>query len=272
MSKRLLTDEQELQIIQACQEGQTAKSVAAAYGVAPSTLSTVLRKHGVKVHFGRPQHHTLNHNAFDTVTPESAYWMGFLFADGRVHWSSPGAAIVRLQLSIKDRKHVEKFRDFLGASHKINEAVHRNNFGVHNEGVVHSAAITVSSVQLAGALTRRGLVEKQNRVPTRDVSGSRDFWRGAVDGDGTVRIATDGKGYRYASIMLYGQIPLLEKFQSFLMKNKIIANITDTTSAIFQVRLMGAGALAATKLLYEDATVALDRKLEAAREVIQHGK
>jgi hypothetical protein len=44
------------------------------------------------------------HDCFSTVTPESAYWVGFIMADGCIH-----KANVRISLAERDGDHLKKF-------------------------------------------------------------------------------------------------------------------------------------------------------------------
>jgi hypothetical protein len=53
---------------------------------------------------------------------ESAYWLGFLLADGSIN----KVGDIKLSLSIKDREHLEKFRLYLGLS-KIREYIGTSN-------------------------------------------------------------------------------------------------------------------------------------------------
>jgi hypothetical protein len=99
-----------------------------------------------------------------------------------------------------------------------------------------------------------------------------------VDGDGTVAIYDDSKkqyGYRYSYIGLYGRKALLDKYQTFLASHGIHANISKSGSAsaaVLQVALLGSGAVAVTRLLYEGATTFLERKMQSATAVMAYGK
>ena len=53
----------------------------------------------------------VNHMAFDVVTNDAAYWIGFLFADGSVIQQQKGAPVLQLRLSEIDRGQVENFRN-----------------------------------------------------------------------------------------------------------------------------------------------------------------
>lgn len=53
----------------------------------------------------------MNEDIFRSVSsPKVAYWLGFLAADGSVHKSRNQ---LEIGLSIKDRRHLENFKDFL---------------------------------------------------------------------------------------------------------------------------------------------------------------
>ena len=75
----------------------------------------------------------LNHEAFDIVTNDAAYWIGFLFADGSVIKQQKGAPQVQLRLSEVDRGHLEKFRHFLDSTHAIGTSPPGNSADI-NQG------------------------------------------------------------------------------------------------------------------------------------------
>jgi hypothetical protein len=52
----------------------------------------------------------LNHEAFDIITDDAAYWIGFLFADGSVVRERKGAPMVQVRLSEVDRGQLVKLR------------------------------------------------------------------------------------------------------------------------------------------------------------------
>ncbi len=270
-----MTNEQELLIIQAAMEGKTGRVLALENNVSASTISNIFRRHGFKPPTGRRATCELDHEAFDVLTEASEYWMGFLCADGSIDdTSGSGSPQLMMDLALKDKGHVEKFRSFLKSTHTISERVNKTSKGYHNGKGGEAVAYRVRSVRLVDALRRHGLGGKSpTRVPDATIENSPHFWRGAVDGDGTVRWTTDRAGNTYANIMLCGHMPLMEKFQAFLLRNGLVANIIDTASGIYQIRLLGSGALRLIEILYGQATIALDRKYLVASDIItKHGK
>jgi len=83
---------------------------------------------GTKGQLGRKRH-ALREDAFDVITEESAYWVGFLMADGCISDQPNRTTALRLSLQRSDENHVKKFSEFLGYTGKIGIDVHRCDFG-----------------------------------------------------------------------------------------------------------------------------------------------
>jgi hypothetical protein len=258
-----LPDAEKAVVAGICASGASIEQAATLHGVSTQTVTRILRQHNVSLSTGRRPSCELDHTAFDEITPESAYWMGFLFADGCNRNDGEGANVVAMQLGIVDREHVEKFRAFLGSTHTISiRPPGRTSFGGP------TAAFRVRSKRLAAALRDRGMVTKRTRAPVPELIASRDFWRGAVDGDGGLGVGAVGN-ILYPNIFLTGQAILLEAFQTFLRNSALaLLNQGRTASGVFRVETTGSTAYAIIKHLYKDATTALDRKRERARLIL----
>ena len=102
-----------------------------------------------------------------------------------------------------------------------------------------------------------------------ELAASSDFWRGCIDGDGTVGVYSG-----IPTLKLFGSEWLLEAFVEFLDS----AGLRRThrgrrpsvrqCQSIFAVSTTGTTAAGITKLLYGDATVALDRKAVKAAQIM----
>ena len=53
------------------------------------------------------------------MTEDSAYWLGFLYADGNVNRNK----VIRLGLSVQDRDHAQRFADFLQTDAPIKDRI-----------------------------------------------------------------------------------------------------------------------------------------------------
>lgn len=236
-----------------------------------ATVWRVVQKMGVAI---RPpeQHHRkdfLKEDVFDTLTPESAYWIGMLMADGCVGATS-ASFTVTLSLHSRDLDHVLAFRKFLGSVCAVK---------VHESGGSPMATFVVTSKRLGESLSRYGVVPRKSLIAVArgGVENSRDFWRGVIDGDGSLGI--------YARKNLELPVPVLslvsmsrefvEQFSSFLHarglggKNKILAYPTPSGRNRYDLRLGGSAAIDAISYLYVDAAVVLARKAKLASRVMQ---
>src|SRR5579864_3198646 len=111
-----------LKCITEYQAGASFSQLAARHGVSVSAIWSHLKKAGVP---RRPvssfRRHAVNQAAFDTITEESAYWIGFLMADGCIPFQQGKSWGFIVSLSLCDRGHLEKLKSFLGSEHPISE-------------------------------------------------------------------------------------------------------------------------------------------------------
>ena len=243
-----------------CASGASIEQAATLHGVSTQTVTRILRQHNVSLLMGRRPSCELDHTAFDEITPESAYWMGFLFADGCVSYDPKGSPKVRTNLGVVDRAHVEKLRAFLGSTH----AISINPPGRASLGGP-TASFGARSKRLSAALLARGMVTKRTRVPSPELIASRDFWRGSVDGDGGLGVSSN-----YPYIFLTGQMTAISSFQEFLTQNKLVSlTPRRTKSGVFAVQTSGSTAFDIIERLYEGAAVALHRKNHRAQLILR---
>jgi hypothetical protein len=202
----------------------------------------------------------LDHEAFDTITNDAAYWIGFIFADGCVIRSRKGSPRVQVRLSEVDRGQLLKLRQFLCSTNAIGNSP-PGNFGGYRSRA--SVRLTVNSRRLAERLLQLGRYEG----PIADeLTESRHFWRGVVDGDGSIWISKRG----YVGFSLVGSQRLLEAFLGFLKKRNLARRMTiSPEKSIYQVSTAGHLAELIIDELYRNAPTALDRKAAAARPIIE---
>jgi hypothetical protein len=202
----------------------------------------------------------VNHEAFDVVTDDAAYWIGSLFADGSVFHKKNGSLTIQLRLSEIDRGHVESFRQFLGSTHAIATSP-PGNFGGYRSRA--SVCFAVSSRRLAGRLLEMGRYEGPIAP---ELTTSRHFWRGVMDGDGSIFILKTG----YSGISLVGSQRLLEAFLWFLRERNLSGRMTVSPhKSIHELSTAGYLAELIIDELYRNATTALDRKAAAAAPIIE---
>jgi hypothetical protein len=125
--------------------------------------------------------YNINHYFFNNYIKESAYWAGFLAADGNIGKAKSGEYIrVRLYLGIKDAGHLFKFKEALGSEHKVKEDHARSR-----------ASFEFYSKQMSEDLFRLYNIGPQKSLtyqPPYDIPEEfvKYFIRGYFDGDGCI--------------------------------------------------------------------------------------
>ena len=257
-----LTKEQKMEVCVKYCEGKNSYALSREYGVTPQSIRGILIRGGVPRRSLSEAKRTclLNHEAFSKVTPDSAYWAGFLMADGAITTRSNSSPLILLGLCAKDRKHLLKFRLFLGSTHAVTRGI------VTFCGKKHTRYVFgVRSRQIADDLRGYGVVPRKTEraEATELVNASRDFWRGVVDGDGCLRISS------YPRMELLGSLPLVSQFLSFLNRNGIVTTAkAHGRGGYFVTALSGSFVVDAVRLLYGNCNVALDRKLKIAHDIL----
>lgn len=251
-----LTEKQRREVVERYARGETSTRIAAHFGVSGVAILDVLHGRGVAVR-GRC---TVRHDAFDELTPEPAYWCGFLFADGNVYvpknWNQQPVLSVRV--AERDRNQLVKLRNFLGSTHKINEV----------SGSHPACQFRVPSTQLARRLCDLGRYEGPIAP---ELAISRHFWRGVVDGDGSLGCYPKRPGAAPSpQFRLCGEQRMLLAFINFLHTDGTTGTNLSVRphKSIYSIGTTGPTAVRIMELLYRDAPVALDRKADTASRII----
>lgn len=237
--------------------GHSLAQVATLYGVSVQAIWYHMRKLGEPRRTSGETHSIpMNHRAFDQHSETADYWAGFLLADGHVALDKRGNAQpqIELSLSTKDAEHVAKFKAFLGSGHQI-VIRHGGGFsvgGTQSRISFRSARVAERLIQLWGG-SRLSL----ERLPVPALASSRNFWRGAVDGDGSLHMARNS----VPRLSLCGSRALVESFGDFLLTQGIGVPTVRANGSIFEVRYGGKTAVEVAGCLYSSCVVALDRKL-----------
>lgn len=191
------------------------------------------------------QKHAINDMFFEIMTPQSAYWLGFIAADGNVCKN-----LVQIDLAIKDRAHLERFKIDLSSSHPV------TNRTVDYE----QARFAFSNQKIANDLRKLGILERKT-FDCKPWNGPehllRHYWRGVIDGDGSL--------YEAGNKLNIGLTGTFDMCAGFLNWIKLIVPTQTTIKKghgnCFDVRISGVEFVQKiTKELYRDTDLALPRK------------
>jgi hypothetical protein len=163
-----------------------------------------------------------------------------------------------MKLSIKDKHHLEKFRDSLGSNHNIVDGFNRVNYmgGISSS---HMSTLAIYSKQLVESIKTQGVHSRKTFTierPNIDKKLIHHFIRGYFDGDGTVRFVEKKRsstGFACAS----------EKFREFIIDelydNGIIIKYYGGIHLYIQNKVDNNKFY---NYIYNNATIYLERKKE----------
>lgn len=129
---------------------------------------------------------SVNHSYFNEIdTPEKAYWLGFILADGSIKKLNQ----ICVALQREDRGHLERLRDALSPDSNISDYEANNNVTGKR---YPTSTLSVTSKQMIDDLANHGVVSNKTKVeqPKLDLSDDliRHYIRGFFDGDGWISI------------------------------------------------------------------------------------
>lgn len=140
---------------------------------------------------------TFNDEYFkEIITPNQAYWLGFIFADG---WITKNAIDRSCELGIelcrKDEQQLIDFNNELGGVHNITYAHYEKIICDNNNiSVTDTACIRIYSKRIVEDLIRHNVLENKTLKPDYPIVNDSlffDFLRGYIDGDGCIYVNQD---------------------------------------------------------------------------------
>lgn len=206
--------------------------------------------------------YSLDEAAFGTLTENSAYWIGFLMADGCVSYRPEKAAPeIQLGLAWKDRNHVKKFGKFLKTC-KPTYARYRKDS--------KSSTLQVTSTQLANDLAKYGVVPRKSHIAkvSSILEFNRHFWRGVVDGDGCINKLKQSGAPR---ISVVGSKFLMEQFLTYCKSITNTVAKVGRHATIYRVQIANRHALTVLGQLYSNCSIYLLRKYRKASKFLKDG-
>lgn len=203
--------------------------------------------------------YSLNESVLDIVTGETAYWVGFIMADGCISYNRRWPnSMPRLRINLKtsDIDHLRKLKTFLEYGGTI--ALRDNN---------RYCSLEISSSRLVSALEQYGVRERKSH--TASVIGlnhNRHFWRGLIDGDGTLYLSKS----RYPQLCLCGSETILTQFVDYVKETfPTIQKIAIRNRAsIKQLAIAGRNAVLLVSHFYKNSPVVLERKWRIAQTIM----
>ena len=263
MPPRRFTDEEEVCIVQINEAGHSAKAIGRAYSLpGKDAVIGALRRANTRIRPNTEANrlYTINHEAFDVITPESAYWWGFIYADGSINRHKS----LNVGLRHTDVDHVVALNEFLQSDAPVK--IKDRWLKPHKGAYLH-----VTSQHMGARLEELGVLAHRpsfplvvKHLPPKLIS---HWLRGLFDGDGSVRSnvsqkSPPGLGFCGAKEMMVFTRAYIAKNASTNPKLKIYQHPTGLCYLRYTGRRQ---CIRIANVLYEGATIWLKRK----RDVIE---
>lgn len=233
--------------------GLSLSALSKAHQVNVASIFRGFKKYGLQTRLSSNDFRCVDEHCFDELTPESLYWIGFLMADGWVNCRD----VIGIGVNTVDFKHIEKFRGFVKGNQNI--LVHpKRNFCYFQFRSTY-----VSQVLAAYGVTKN---KSLTASPSSEVGISRDFWRGMIDGDGSLCVSTR---YRQRILSFAGSYCCVKGFYDFCTQFIGTPNgRVRQEGSIFVVRFTSGYACQVSRFLYENTEEGqrLDRKYTLYKE------
>ena len=228
---------------------------------------------------GKPRIYTLDEDAFRDAErrPEAAYWIGMILADGCICERPPYTASLSLSLSGDDGAHVQALADFLGTNTPTSRSFPKAQRIAGNAVYARQPVtrLTIVSRRIADSLAGYGVSPRKSftaRVLRLEMSP--DFWRGVIDGDGTISLSGDPRRAPYLGLV--GSRDTCEQFAAFIHSHCAAKAAVRPIHSIWRVETKGKHARTVVEAMYRPGCVALPRKAELARRLLaeydDHGR
>lgn len=230
------------QIVDLYSAGKTSREIGQILGYTHSNILYYLKKNNITRRLVR---HTIE-IPNDNLTEELAYWLGFILADGCIH--DDGRFSIALQSN--DKNHLVKLQTYLKCTHPV--SIYRN-------GRYTSCALHIRSNKLCSLFAKYKIYPRKSLIAVVDerLKYNRHFWRGVIDGDGSII------NKNYIALKLVGSLDVCGAFADFVASvdlNHKKPNVLKHKN-IFAIELHGCKrAISIISHLYDNSSIYLDRK------------
>lgn len=240
--------------------GMSLRQISEKYHISRNNLSKYLKEQNIPIRYTNitSRKYTCNENFFENIdSEEKAYWLGFIMADGfiqsHIHNNSK---YIGIALKKEDKKHLEKFKNTINATYKLQEYV-QDGYNQNSEKI----RILICSSKMYNDLVNLGLSESKTfheSFPNIPQHLQRHFIRGVFDGDGSIYWNNRDK---CLGVHICGNKDLLLGIINYFEKLGCSKNIQKSRS-ISDIHFSHTKALFVLNEMYKDSTVYLDRKYE----------
>ena len=259
------------EVISLYNNGMSSSEIANKYNISDTTVRKVLHRCGVKMRTPEEYNriYSVNEHYFDEIdTPNKAYILGLLYADGCNHGTNNG---ISLKLQERDKSVLEQINIELKNQKPLTFRPHQKGHDNYQD----TYAIEIFSKHMSDVLFDKGVVPNKSLILTfpewLDQNLYSHFLRGYIDGDGHI-----SKDYSKASVSLVSTAEFCDSVAKILenMLGIIEYHIYSPSGKDKNTRTLVVFGQERTKkildYIYKDAKIYIQRKYNVYQQIISH--
>lgn len=194
-----------------------------------------------------------------------SYLLGLLQTDGHLSENSRNRGRISLDLSKRDIDILYKIKELISCNASIKEKITNTNFKDNYE----SAKLSIFNLEFRNFMKEHGLLQgrkTETKPPNTDYSVI-DYYRGIIDGDGSLGITSNN--IPYISLITKNDI-LKDNWLSFINKHTGLIKTTNRNKRdnAYNILVMKENAQILVGILYYKDCLCIARKYVKAQEVL----
>lgn len=197
------------------------------------------------------------------TNPTFAYFYGFSLADGHLSENTRNRGLLSIEINIRDRNIFDNFESILPKV-SIRERQRITNFGTSNTIIMNCFDLNFRTLIKSFGFPV-GKKSLHISIPNIEYSES-DFWRGIIDGDGSLGFTN--KGFPYVSLVTTSD-SLANSYKELIYKitGSQCNSVKNNRDNAFNIMITKENAVALVIFLYYENCIAIDRKKLAANKI-----
>jgi lambda repressor-like predicted transcriptional regulator len=244
--------------------GQGVMEISKTVSLHRTTIQRILHRNGIKLRKTSCWKNTYNVNFFDDYGFNSAYWAGFILADGCIRSDRPALAI---HLQQKDELHLQKFCKAIDFKGKLEHDKYNSSVRIQTSGIWFPQML----LKNYGITPRKSLTTNFPKQLPEHFYPS--FIRGIMDGDGSVGIRRDCSPV----LNFVGTRALLDKLRKVfyewgvrLKSKNTLSPIQRVSANCYSISYSANNVKIILNRLYENSTIEnrLDRKYDKYKRIM----
>ena len=205
---------------------------------------------------------------FDLMVPEVSYMIGLFQTDGHLTSDSRNRGRLVIELKERDSKVLEKIAELLPCNYGIYRRERKTNF---SDKLYSSVSLKIYDRNFREWVSKYVPIGKKSNIISIPKEGFSeiDYWRGVVDGDGSLGITSKGKGWPFLSLITCRE-KLASEFCTFIYsftgKRKTFSrNCRDN---VFNICITKEDTQLVVKNLYYKECLCIERKGISSKSVL----